>query len=257
MALDIYKTLRTALITGLVGSSIMLSEFALNSCRTYGPENHYIHPGLQINPASTSRPAVKDNNDSPKFPDFNNEPLVKIARHENARGNCFGSETDSCDLLDLGKLEYVTNFDQNMYNDPNNSGNGLFKVKQRDLDRLVSPHFRLRELVSSGGKIPEYARLDPELVQGLEILRQTLDRPIIINSSYRSKDRQSYLIKNKKTKAKKSRHSSGEAVDLKVSGFNGKEISIIARRLFPKAGIGVGKDFIHLDFRGKRADWRY
>ncbi|MEK6952959.1 MAG: D-Ala-D-Ala carboxypeptidase family metallohydrolase [Nanoarchaeota archaeon] len=251
--IDIYKTLRTAAATALIGCA---SLAGLNSCGDYRPEQleNYADTPLRIRPNPTSMPSNQQKKLIPRLPDFNNDPKIKITKY-NRKDQKF-DDVDSR-LLRLSELEYVSNFDQHIYSDPNNSGNRLFRIRKKDLDRKVSEHFTLRELVSSSGELSEYARLDPELISGLEKLRQEVGKPIRVNSGYRSKARQYSLISKNKTNAKKSRHCSGEAVDIFVKGMRGKDLAIIARELFPKAGIGRGKNFIHLDFRRYRADWRY
>ena len=161
------------------------------------------------------------------------------------------------EFLDLDSLEYITQFDKCEYDDPNQSGNRLFKVKEEDLEKYVSENFKLKEFVVKDGKVQEYARISPLLIDGLQKLRDRVKKPVIVTSGYRSRGRQLELIKEEKEASKKSRHMSGDAADITVGGYSGEELAKMARELFPNAGIGVGKSYIHLDFRGKRADWTY
>src|SRR3989344_5506459 len=85
------------------------------------------------------------------------ERTEETPQNENSNDNINNNSSETCILeervevkqfLDFNKLEYVTST-QESYNDPNNSGNKLFRVHRADLDKYVSPHFKLRELIAS------------------------------------------------------------------------------------------------------------
>ena len=65
------------------------------------------------------------------------------------------------------------------------------------------------------------------------------------------------MIASGEAESTKSRHMSGDAVDLHVGGYSGRQLVRIARGLFPNTGIGVLRNSIHLDFRGTRKTWNY
>ena len=79
----------------------------------------------------------------------------------------------------------------------------------------------------------------------LQAIRNSVNRPLIITSAYRCSQHP-----NEISKTKAGTHSQGIAFDIAVS--NGAErYQLIAQGLLHGAtGIGVDKNFIHLDFRG-------
>jgi len=89
----------------------------------------------------------------------------------------------------------------------------------------------------------------------LQILRNHLDKPIKINSGYRSP------AHNKKINGKsKSIHLLGLAADIVVSGMSPKEVFKEVEKLqqegkLPEGGLSAYATFLHIDFRGKKTRW--
>jgi len=89
----------------------------------------------------------------------------------------------------------------------------------------------------------------------LQILRDHLDKPIKINSGYRSPTH------NKKINGKsKSIHLIGLAADIVVNGMSPKEVFKEVEKLqqegkLPEGGLSAYATFLHIDFRGKKARW--
>ena len=142
--------------------------------------------------------------------------------------------------------------------DPQQSGNPLLTTGPDVQAQKISPHFTVRELVTSGGKAASVARISPELVRVLELIRERAGRPVRITSGYRSwaRNKQVYAARGKKPTD--SQHCSGQAADISVSGMSGLELGKLA---IDAAGtslaIGIGRTFIHVDVRGKWAVWSY
>ena len=94
-----------------------------------------------------------------------------------------------------------------------------------------------------------------KLACNLQRLRDVLNRPIRINSGYRS-------IKHNKAVGgvKGSYHTKGMAADIVVEGLNPKQVanaieSLILSGEMLQGGIGIYDTFVHYDFRKKRARW--
>ena len=96
-----------------------------------------------------------------------------------------------------------------------------------------------------------------ELAQNLQIIRDTIGKPININSGYRSP---SY---NKKVGgASKSQHLTGKAGDLRVSGMTPKNLhkvilDLIKQGKICEGGVGLYSTFVHYDIRGIKARWNF
>ena len=96
----------------------------------------------------------------------------------------------------------------------------------------------------------EIKAIDPRLLDLLHdlSLKTKSNRPIHIISGYRSPATNKLLRKNSSGVASKSMHMLGKAADIRIPGFNTRQLRDIARKM--KAG-GVGyypkSDFVHLD----------
>ncbi|MBT3406583.1 LysM peptidoglycan-binding domain-containing protein [Candidatus Woesearchaeota archaeon] len=147
------------------------------------------------------------------------------------------------------------------------SGLPLLKVEARDLYREVSPHFNLEEFARvepneerfadsrytfrhGGHMYHSYVRIDKLLLRKLERVRGRYGEPIKIDCAYRP-----YKHNMKVTSARKSRHISGQAVDI-VAHKRGK-LRRLLRREFRSGGIGEGPTTIHVDVRPQRKRWGY
>jgi uncharacterized protein YcbK (DUF882 family) len=54
-----------------------------------------------------------------------------------------------------------------------------------------------------------------------------------------------------------SQHCYGTAADIAVKGYTPKQIADIAREIMPDwGGVGIYKNFTHVDVRAEKADWR-
>jgi len=143
--------------------------------------------------------------------------------------------------------------------DPNSTGNPLLDTGPAVRGQRVSANFTVGELVHSGGKTFDRARIDPELVRCLQKLRDHVGKPVRVTSGYRP-----YLYnvdlytKTYNKKPTLSRHSSGQAADVNVSGMTGMQLAKAAIDAYgTEIGVGVGNGFAHIDVRRKWARWTY
>ncbi|AMA59928.1 DUF2272 domain-containing protein [Bradyrhizobium sp. CCGE-LA001] len=142
--------------------------------------------------------------------------------------------------------------------DPNNVGLPLLATGPSVQGKLVSPHFTVKELVSSGGDASHVARISPALVSVLEAIRERAEKAVQITSGYRSWARNKQVYAKRKQKPTNSRHCSGQAADIKVAGMTGTELAKLA---IDAAGtdlaLGIGANYIHVDVRGTWVLWTY
>lgn len=108
----------------------------------------------------------------------------------------------------------------------------------------LTKNFSLHEFECKDGS--HLVKLDPKLVQALQILRDELGLPIIIDSGYRTPEH------NKKVGGSPtSQHLLGKAVDIKVKNVSPEKVAEVAISLGLFTGVGVYKTFTHLDVREK------
>jgi len=121
----------------------------------------------------------------------------------------------------------------------------------------ITENFSLHEFkCKDGSDVPnEYLPNVIELAKNLQVLRDEINKPITINSAYRSPK-----YNAKVGGAKNSQHLVAKASDLRVSGVTPRELANVIERLIKEGkmkqgGIGVYKTFVHYDiyFDGKRA----
>jgi len=154
----------------------------------------------------------------------------------------------------LGKLQNISDKDAGLeYIDPNNSGNPLYGISEENLKMSLSPNFIVEEFVRTDTGIPPYARIDPELVIALQKIRKRVGAPVIITSGYKS------MKRNKEVGGStKSRHVSGDAVDIYVKGLSPRILADIVGEVLGE-NIGLHRysatNHVHFDLRGYKARW--
>jgi len=111
----------------------------------------------------------------------------------------------------------------------------------------ISKNFKLKEFQCKDGS--QLVKIDSELLHKLQKLRDLIGKPIIINSGYRTPEH------NKKVGgAKNSYHLQGKAADIKVNGISPSELVKYAEQVGFN-GIGIYKNFVHLDIRPVKTKW--
>lgn len=121
----------------------------------------------------------------------------------------------------------------------------------------LTNNFNLNEFESKdGAEFPdEVKRQIQRLADNLQVLRDSIDKPIEINSGYRSPEH------NKSIKgAKNSFHVKGMAADIVIEGMTPKEVfdkiqELIEDGKMVQGGLKDYKSFTHYDIRGYAASW--
>lgn len=123
----------------------------------------------------------------------------------------------------------------------------------------LSKNFTLSEFDCKDGSVtPEFAVENlTKLAMQLQVLRSTIDRPININSGYRSPE-----YNEKIGGAKHSQHKLGNAADITVPGLTPKQVHFFIERLIEEGemqegGLGLYDTFVHYDigYDGKKRRW--
>jgi uncharacterized protein YcbK (DUF882 family) len=122
----------------------------------------------------------------------------------------------------------------------------------------LTKDFSLQEFASKDGSgFPNSVLINiSELARNLQVLRDHIEKPIRINSGYRSPKHNASLpgaVKN-------SQHVKGKASDLTVEGMTPKELAnaiylLISQKKMKEGGVGVYANFVHYDIRNKKARW--
>jgi peptidoglycan hydrolase-like protein with peptidoglycan-binding domain len=142
--------------------------------------------------------------------------------------------------------------------DPSQTGNPLLDTSAPQRDRMLSRNFTVGELAQSGSRRFDKARIDPRLVECLQKIRDHLGRTVRVTSGYRSVGYNKEVYARRNQKPTESRHSSGQAADIRIEGMSGMEI---ARAAIEACGcdiaVGIGRNEAHVDVRGTWARWSY
>lgn len=111
----------------------------------------------------------------------------------------------------------------------------------------VGQHFKVKEFACQDGS--QVVFIDSYLVSILDILRNRVGKPVIINSGYRTPTRNKAV-----GGAKYSYHMRGMAADIRINGMSAKEIANKLNEIVPDGcGIIVYSNWVHFDVRtGKK-----
>lgn len=116
----------------------------------------------------------------------------------------------------------------------------------------VSPHFGVWEF-----KCKDNTRvivLDKALVELLEIIRLHYNKPLHINSGYRTVQYNASL----KNSSPKSQHILGKAADIWLNDVSPKQLYAWLDSSYPNSlGIGIYDTFVHVDVREGKSRWDY
>ncbi len=94
-----------------------------------------------------------------------------------------------------------------------------------------------------------------KLATNLQVLRDHINRPVTINSGYRTPEY------NKKVRGvSNSQHLFGTAADIRVQGMTPKQVydvieTLIAQGKMKQGGLKAYPTFVHYDTRGTKARW--
>lgn len=116
----------------------------------------------------------------------------------------------------------------------------------------ISQHFGVWEF-----KCKDNSRvivLDKALVELLEIIRLHYNKPLHINSGYRTVQYNASL----KNSSPKSQHILGKAADIWLNGVSPKQLYSWLDSSYPNSlGIGIYDTFVHVDVREGKSRWDY
>ena len=121
----------------------------------------------------------------------------------------------------------------------------------------LTKNFHLLEFCCNDGVGVPSIYLDnvKKLANNLQVLRDELNSPIVINSAYR------HTAYNKRINGvKNSQHLTASASDINVKGFTPEEVAetilkLIKSGKMDEGGVGLYNGFVHYDIRGKKARW--
>lgn len=116
-----------------------------------------------------------------------------------------------------------------------------------DKDINVSNHFKVKEFACKDGS--DIVKIDDRLIELLETLRLKVGMPITITSGYRTE-----TYNERCGGANNSYHLKGMAVDIKCN-MDPILVGLYAAALGFK-GIGIYKDFTHIDVRETSYMWK-
>lgn len=116
-----------------------------------------------------------------------------------------------------------------------------------EANEKVGQHFKVKEFACKDGS--QVVFIDSYLVSILDVLRNKVGKPVIINSGYRTP-----AWNEKAGGAKYSYHMRGMAADIRINGMSAKEIANKLNEIIPnECGIIVYKSWVHIDVRtGKK-----
>ncbi len=166
-------------------------------------------------------------------------------------------EPEAITRIDLPKAKLGRQKEGDEYYDPNRERVGLFDTHNLGTNKL-GPYFMVSDFAKSGDQHFRYARIDPKLVTCLNKVRAALNRPIAVNSSYRTWGHNEKLRQSGKQASSKSYHLSGRAADVSTNAG----VSLFAKTVYGecgcKVGLGVANSFYHVDVRGSQIKpWGY
>jgi len=130
----------------------------------------------------------------------------------------------------------------------------LYELDNKMEDYYITPNFKYSEFICKDGtEVPEELKIYMEIVATeLQMLRNEIDKPIIITSAYRTP------AYNKKVGGKPaSYHLKMQAADIRVPGIKPYDVAVCAARYTNFGGFGIANTFLHLDLRGNFTIFKY
>jgi uncharacterized protein YcbK (DUF882 family) len=121
----------------------------------------------------------------------------------------------------------------------------------------MTEHFSREEFRSKDGAyFPKQAQDNLQvLAQQLEVLREHFQKPVTINSGYRSPEHNAKI-----GGSKNSQHLLGKAADVVIEGVSPDEVAdaiefLVENKMMKQGGLGRYDSFTHYDIRGKKSRW--
>jgi uncharacterized protein YcbK (DUF882 family) len=121
--------------------------------------------------------------------------------------------------------------------------------KAKDGGKALSANFKVREFACKDGS--DVVFISEGLVQMLQAIRLHFNKPVTINSGYRTPGY------NKKVGGEAySQHLYGTAADIVVKGVEPRDVAAYAETILPNTGgIGIYSTFVHIDVRKTKSRW--
>lgn len=121
--------------------------------------------------------------------------------------------------------------------------------KEKNGNKKLSDNFKVKEFACKDGS--DVVFVSPELVKILQKVRERFEKPVIINSAYRTP------TYNKKVDgATYSQHQYGTAADIRIDGVSPTDVAAYVETLMPDSGgIGIYSAFTHIDVRTAKSRW--
>jgi len=126
---------------------------------------------------------------------------------------------------------------------------------------MHTKNFDIKEFAcKDGSPVPEkYYHNVYELMQNLQIIRDYFNKPIRINSGYRTEQHNQSKEVNG---SKNSQHLLAKASDIVVKGVSPLEVyrtieKLIQNGKIKQGGLGLYDTFVHYDVRGAKARWNF
>lgn len=115
----------------------------------------------------------------------------------------------------------------------------------------LTPNFKLSEFLRAEDPMPAPWILDNiyRLANRLQVIRDLIGKPLLINSGYRSPAHNQAV-----GGAPQSQHMNGIAVDIVVTGMPAKELQALLKNW--SGGMGCYQHYTHLDIRPQKARWQ-
>lgn len=122
---------------------------------------------------------------------------------------------------------------------------------KNDGNTYLSQHFQVKEFRCKDGN--DTIMIDSQLVNLLETIRQHYNKPIYINSAYRTATHNAKI-----GGSPSSRHLTGQASDIHIQGVTPKELYTYISSIIPNnGGLGLYATFVHVDTRTNKSRWNY
>ncbi|MCL5743255.1 MAG: D-Ala-D-Ala carboxypeptidase family metallohydrolase [Acidobacteria bacterium] len=120
------------------------------------------------------------------------------------------------------------------------------------MNEQLSKHFRRDEFACRCGC--GFAAVSPDLVAGLEQLRDQVGKPVMVLSGCRCAAHNAAA-----GGARNSQHVKGQAVDIRVCGMTARELYTEASAIGGFRGFGLDEErgFLHVDVRSEPTRWCY
>lgn len=121
----------------------------------------------------------------------------------------------------------------------------------------LTPNFSLSEFgCKDGTAVPQkYIANVTKLAKNLQVLRDHVKKPVVLNSAYRSP-----AYNRKIGGAPASQHLTASASDIRIAGMTSKQVhatilQLIAEGKMHNGGLGLYNNFVHYDIRSKPTRW--